>query len=271
MGRPENEIPHPDGDLGRLAVHLRHVRACACLSYAQMKVSTQLSVSTLARAAGGVTLPTLNVTLAYHRACGGTGDVRDLWERARTEVRGRARELALPTPRLSLIYTPAELGVALLKAHRRNGAPSLRTIQRRAEVRAREFGSLSRSTAHRILTRQTVPTSQRQLRAFLHACGIPEPEHSEWIGAWTQAQRTLQTVRADALVAADGPLSEADALDLLSGLGFVPQEPFRGEARSWTCRCLSCRGVLRVLLSRVADGSARCPNCQRTPRRTAGS
>ncbi|MFC4531757.1 hypothetical protein [Sphaerisporangium dianthi] len=78
MGRPERELD-PDKDLlHAFAFGLRRLREAAGRpSYRRLSAEANFSVTALSEAAGGTVLPSLPVTLAYVRACG--GDVRE-WE-----------------------------------------------------------------------------------------------------------------------------------------------------------------------------------------------
>ena len=77
--RPEDQ---PDGpaqpmasiapdDLEAFARDLRALRAKADLDYPEMAETSHFEMKTLAAAAGGLRLPTLPVTVAFVRACGG--------------------------------------------------------------------------------------------------------------------------------------------------------------------------------------------------------
>ncbi|MET8546324.1 helix-turn-helix domain-containing protein [Kitasatospora sp. NPDC004799] len=99
MGRREVPLDPERGVTERFAAELRAVRIGAGEpTYRQLAKATHYSAATLARAASGNTLPTLDVTLAYVSACG----VRDAelagwrrrWEAARHESDSRAARSA---------------------------------------------------------------------------------------------------------------------------------------------------------------------------------
>ncbi|MGH8930967.1 MAG: hypothetical protein ACRDZO_10175 [Egibacteraceae bacterium] len=91
MGRPERPIDPKEGPLQRFAVELRQLRQGAGgPSYRQLAKRACYSVTALSEAAGGERFPTLDVTLAYVKAC--DGDVPE-WEARWREV---AAELAAP-------------------------------------------------------------------------------------------------------------------------------------------------------------------------------
>src|SRR5215469_529942 len=75
MSRHEKPIDSPLGELGAFANDLRSLRnGVPDLSYRRLAALTDYSPSTLARAASGITLPTLEVVLAYVTACGGDAE-----------------------------------------------------------------------------------------------------------------------------------------------------------------------------------------------------
>ncbi|MCO5995311.1 P-loop NTPase fold protein [Actinoallomurus rhizosphaericola] len=78
------ETPLPDGPLQQFALALRELRANApgTPTFRELARGANYSASTLAAAAAGRRLPTLDVTLAFVRACGGDVDEwRDRWMR----------------------------------------------------------------------------------------------------------------------------------------------------------------------------------------------
>lgn len=92
MPRRETPLTGGDGPLLRLARELRQLRGSAgSPSYRALSARAHYSIATLSGAAAGHRLPTLDVTLAYVRACG--GDV-DEWEERWHHV---AAELAADT------------------------------------------------------------------------------------------------------------------------------------------------------------------------------
>ena len=103
MGRPERALPCDDTPLTEFAGRLRAVRLSAGQpSYRRLAAVTHYSAATLARAAAGQALPSLEVTLAYVTACGGdAGQWRAAWDEvvARTKSRSGAAETAgTPAP-----------------------------------------------------------------------------------------------------------------------------------------------------------------------------
>ena len=79
MPRPERPVDPESGAVARFAIGLRELRRCAgCPGYRELAQHVHYSPTTLAQAARGESLPSLAVTLAYVRGCG--GDVGE-WER----------------------------------------------------------------------------------------------------------------------------------------------------------------------------------------------
>jgi len=95
-GRPERPVDPDDGPLTRFALALRQLRAAAGYpSYRVLAKAALFSPSVLSSAANGMALPTLSVTLAYAKACGGDiAEWRHRWEATASELapgpRGRA-------------------------------------------------------------------------------------------------------------------------------------------------------------------------------------
>jgi hypothetical protein len=113
VGRPERPLDPFGGPLPRFALALRQLRAAAGYpSYRTLARTALFSPSVLSTAAGGMSFPSLEVTLAYARACG--GDVmewRARWESAAAalssphgspgirQADGRRRARAEPGPK----------------------------------------------------------------------------------------------------------------------------------------------------------------------------
>ena len=92
MPRPERPVDPEGGAVARFAIGLRELRRdTGSPGYRELARRVHYSPTTLSQAAGGEVLPSLAVTLAYVRGCG--GDV-DEWER---RWRAAAAELA-PEP-----------------------------------------------------------------------------------------------------------------------------------------------------------------------------
>ena len=71
----------PD-DLEAFARDLRALRASADLDYPEMAEASHFEMKTLAAAAGGLRLPTLPVSVAFVRACGGNvAEWEDRWQK----------------------------------------------------------------------------------------------------------------------------------------------------------------------------------------------
>jgi helix-turn-helix protein len=89
MGRPDRPLDPDAGPLAAFAAGLRELRSQAGNpTYRSLAEQTHYSPTTLSDAAGGRKLPTLPVTLAYARVCGGDESVwRERWEQVSRELR----------------------------------------------------------------------------------------------------------------------------------------------------------------------------------------
>lgn len=98
MGRPEKPVDPQAGPVQRLAWQLRQLREGAgSPSYRALARRAHYSASTLADAAKGDRLPSLEVTLAYAEACGGDpGQWRALWSAAAEPPAPRPAEERCP-------------------------------------------------------------------------------------------------------------------------------------------------------------------------------
>ncbi|ATZ29644.1 hypothetical protein SLAV_39405 (plasmid) [Streptomyces lavendulae subsp. lavendulae] len=182
MGRSENPVDYSVPERGHLAAQLRESRLSAELTYQQLSVRSGLSSATLKRAASGSKTPTEATVVRYLKACGGSGPEiaagKVYWRRARAAERGF---VGRSTPSASLIGTQGELSQALVCLYQRDGAPSLREMQRRA---GKEW--LAISSASRIINRQALPTTPAQMQAFLRACSVPEKQQGPWLDTWSR-------------------------------------------------------------------------------------
>ncbi|MFF7975820.1 helix-turn-helix domain-containing protein [Streptomyces sp. NPDC007905] len=262
MGRTENPVPRPDSALGRLASHLRRCRARAGLTNAALAARTKYSATTLQRAAGGTALPTLRVVLAYEEGCGlADGEARRLWEQARQMAGLHDRRRAVPphpgkAPRPDLIADRADMSRALLDLRERSGL-TYRAMEHRLEGRP-ELGPLSRSTAQRILTRQSFPTSHRQLLALLHACAVPQRTWGDWGRAWKKVNRTQD--RKEPAITPARKLAAREAEAELARYELESVEPFRSPTAAWSVRCGICGDLFRVRLGDLGTDWVGCPN-----------
>jgi hypothetical protein len=111
-GRPERPLDDASGPVRDLASSLRGLRAAAGNpSYRTMAATAHFSPATLARAAAGHRLPSLEVVVAYAAACGGD---REEWEQrwrdcAENVARARAESRAvsaLPDPGADSVQLP---------------------------------------------------------------------------------------------------------------------------------------------------------------------
>lgn len=114
MGRPERPLDPEAGVLQRFAFDLRALREAAGRpSYRELAKRAHYSVTALSEAAGGDVLPSLAVTMAYVKACGGDPE---LWEKRWREVAAELTAAASPdgaglrdAPYLGLVtYEPGD-------------------------------------------------------------------------------------------------------------------------------------------------------------------
>ncbi|MFD9496874.1 helix-turn-helix domain-containing protein [Streptomyces sp. NPDC060005] len=187
MCRPEKPITTSNSALRDLQQWLREQRDRTGQGYRSLSVRAGCHATTLQRAASGQSVPKLQTVLHYARACDASPDeARHLWKRARCEESRLARRgRSQPAPRKELIRDFADLGAALVDLYEVAGSPTLRTM----EQRAGGFGALPRSTAHRIVNKQTIPHILPQFQAYLRACEVPEADWPHWEAAWTRAWR----------------------------------------------------------------------------------
>lgn len=145
MGREEEPLDRDGSALRDFALGLRSLRHGANLTYSQLAHRASYSASSLQEAASGRRLPTLNVTIAYVKACGGDEEAwRSYWADLRRLIdAGQASDphnhvvppsaLALkPTP--GLLSVPDEWHLASFEALLRLDGPVPEAIERRVAV-----------------------------------------------------------------------------------------------------------------------------------------
>ncbi|WP_432922222.1 helix-turn-helix domain-containing protein [Microbispora sp. CA-135349] len=98
MGRPERDLSPEEGPVQAFAVALRRLREEAgSPPYRALAERAHYSPTVLSRAAGGRALPSLEVTLAFVRACGGDEDAwARRWQQVSEELSASARASAEP-------------------------------------------------------------------------------------------------------------------------------------------------------------------------------
>jgi hypothetical protein len=96
MGRPERCIDNRQGPLADFARQLRELRkAAGSPSYRVLAQRSCFAASTLSAAAAGDRLPTVEVTLAYVRACGGEeASWRERYRRTEVAINNAGEDLA---------------------------------------------------------------------------------------------------------------------------------------------------------------------------------
>ncbi|MBS2552685.1 protein kinase [Catenulispora sp. NL8] len=206
MGRPEESVAS-EGPLAEFARDLRALRhATGQIPYRDLGRLAQYSPSALSTAASGHKLPTIELTLAFVRACGGTPDDVRTWEQRWHEVNeslGRPGR-APCRPRLTGLtrrFADADPANArnvvqfvgqMHKLKIGSGQLTLRDIARRA----RDAGkSLPTSTLCDALKGDRLP-QWRVVEAFVIACG-DEEALDRWHEAWTRLAMATVTPHAE--------------------------------------------------------------------------
>jgi hypothetical protein len=190
MGRPEKPVDRTLRHRAALADYLRQVRREAELTYEDItvKVGTLASPATLKRAASGTCVPKYLTVLLFMLACSveqadmlaeRKKTAMSLWRLARREERGTLQA----TPRPQYVTDRADLTKALAALYETAGAPPLRMMQRLSNNAA----VLPLSTLARIVNRETIPADEKQLLAFVHACGVSDRKAILWSKAWSKA------------------------------------------------------------------------------------
>lgn len=102
MGRPQKPLDRDGSPVREFAFWLRDLRKTSGLTYEQLGKSAHYATSTVQEAAAGRRLPTLRVTMAFVKACGGDpGEWRTYW----TQVQ-RALDQDAPEGCLGSIVPP---------------------------------------------------------------------------------------------------------------------------------------------------------------------
>lgn len=102
MGRPQKPLDRDGSPVREFAFWLRDLRKTSGLTYEQLGKSAHYATSTVQEAAAGKRLPTLRVTMAFVKACGGDpGEWRTYW----TQVQ-RALDQDAPDGCLGSIVPP---------------------------------------------------------------------------------------------------------------------------------------------------------------------
>ncbi len=84
MGRPQSPLERDGSPRREFAFWLRDLRARSALTYEQIARASNYAISTMQEAAAGHHLPTLSVTRAFVRACGGDEAMwEDYWHQIR--------------------------------------------------------------------------------------------------------------------------------------------------------------------------------------------
>ncbi|MFE6713854.1 helix-turn-helix domain-containing protein [Streptomyces sp. NPDC057695] len=182
MGRTANPVNYDVPTRGYLAELLRTEKAAT--TYDELATRAGVSAATLKRAASGKVTPSEAVIDAFLAACGSTPHTilaaKSLRRRARRdELGGYTRSI-----RTTTINTADMLADALQDLYRNAGAPTYREMQ----ARAGGAYELPLSSISRMLRRQMLPVDERQMRAFVKGCHVPQREQDEWVEAWRRVK-----------------------------------------------------------------------------------
>ncbi|MGW5748517.1 helix-turn-helix domain-containing protein [Amycolatopsis sp. NPDC003861] len=213
MGRRERPIdPRVSGPLAEFADGLRQLRGRAGLSYRQLAQHAHYSASVLSEAASGLSRPSLEVTLAYVRGCGGTERQLEHWAQAwklLNEQFTTESELQPPRVRAATLHSsPRQVQMRIPATEADSAAPiplpdprtattiaeftaQLRRLRERLGLSYAQLSErtgddgeypLAKSTIHAMLTTNRLP-QPRHLIAVLNACG--QQDHLDaWLDTW---------------------------------------------------------------------------------------
>ncbi|MET8848490.1 helix-turn-helix transcriptional regulator [Amycolatopsis sp. NPDC004625] len=238
MGRRERPIdPRVSGPLAEFADGLRQLRGQAGLSYRELAQHAHYSASVLSEAASGMSRPSLEVTLAYVRGCGGTEQELKQWAQAwqlLNEQFTTKSELQPPRVRAAILRrSPRQVQMRIPATGAKSATPislpdprtattipeftaQLRLLRERlglsyAQLAERTLSDypLSKSTIHAMLTSNRLP-QPGHLRAVINACG-QEDHLDAWLGtlhkllAQTYAAEVASPQESAEASPADGP------------------------------------------------------------------
>ncbi|MER6499184.1 helix-turn-helix transcriptional regulator [Streptomyces sp. NPDC001455] len=265
-GRPPGPVANTANGMGKLAEYLRAARLKANLTRDQLANKLDCSITTVQRAEGGKTPPTLNTVYGYACACDlDHMQAGALWNKAVNAHRGHTRPSYTQAPRPDLVRTADELGAALARAWEQNGRPSTREMEKRANHQYEETrASLSRSTAERISRRKALPGSERTLQAYLIACQVPAKQFPMWGQAWSRVHERRPAAREKNRTQAGKvtPAMQApEAKARMREAGLITLDKYPGPVAPWSARHIPCDTVSRFRLRLVLQGTARCPVC----------
>jgi transcriptional regulator with XRE-family HTH domain len=216
MGRRENRIiitevnPHR----ARLGNRMRTARDAAGLTNAKLAARTGYDKSTISTAADGEHVRSVEVFRAYMTACSVDPDtLMEEYEAAKNEEtanRASQRRSSIPNPRqeppsgndtgpwwrrmrregsVSRIPHGEPVPVPINAQTSKEFVACMKEVRRWAgatygDIERTTRNQLPRSTLHGILNRETLPIHWEPIEDFLYACGVGNPELTEWARAW---------------------------------------------------------------------------------------
>ncbi|MEU8812358.1 helix-turn-helix domain-containing protein [Streptomyces violaceoruber] len=271
-------VPYSESPSGMLALALREARWAKGLTQKQAADAIGISASSVQRAESGRGVPEEHVVKGYVDRLGlDAKRAKRLWGKA-SRPAGQRRALT-SAPAVRLLNNSDDFADALRRVWEENGKPSAQTMECRVEEvwkeAKNEYVFLSRSAANRITNRRQLPTSEKQLRSYLHACEVHESRIRVWLAAY---QRVRTREREEALAKRKAEEEEEKrwtgwggrdrAEQAMTALGLDPVEAFPGSSMlPWTVRCRRCGAVLRLRLAAAVGGQSGCRVCR--PRRSA--
>ena len=181
--------------VGEFVNALRELKGSSGLSFRELARGTNYSPSALSDAVSGRRVPSLELTLAYVRACDGD---EEEWHRRWRRVAAQRPRLAAPVSlRPERISLHSELVAALRE---------MRMDRSYSELASASGGLLSSSTLSDMLSGRTVPTWET-LRTYLNTCRQPAE-------GWAEALERVRRERGSTPYLRRVPVLECDPVEL---------------------------------------------------------
>ncbi|MFJ2893242.1 hypothetical protein ACIO53_45180 [Streptomyces sp. NPDC087305] len=193
MGRPEKPLNGSIPEyLAELSVVLREQRRVTGRTFAELAEKTTVSAATLKRATSGSSVPRIETIRQFYAACRPYLPREDqvpiwnatlkAWQLARMEERGTLHARRV---RLDYIADRRDLSRELQLFWEKKGAPSVRVIRKYSGDQI----VLPLTSLERILRREAVPQTKRQLMAIVRGCFPTKLEEKKWEAAWDKVSR----------------------------------------------------------------------------------
>jgi transcriptional regulator with XRE-family HTH domain len=270
-GRPLQPVANAANPVGKLAELLRSARQGKGLERQELAAKLGRSVTAVQRAEDGRKPPPWHILQGYIGTCDMDPiKTEALWRKAEFYRRGITRTTFTPAPAVELVRTSDEFGAALARAWEKNGRPSTRVMEKRAEhhyLQTHSYAFLSRSAAGRFSRRKGLPGSERILQAYLVAIQVPEIQFPRWVQAWRRAhEQRLAQRKADRVQARVTEMTRQmkapEAMIRMHEVGLVPRDKFPGAVSPWSAVHTACGQISRYRLRSILQGAAHCPACE---------